>query len=127
VLRNAVVHKFDFCTFGGLAVLKTSHQTGRGGRSPGNGKRLRRSQMSGNEWSGTEDVEAAVAGGDLVLAPRVTVFARLRSDAGMTTAEYAVGTVAACGVGGVLVKVLTSESFSSLLWKVIEKAFSIIF
>ena len=31
-------------------------------------------------------------------------------DAGMTTAEYAVGTVAACGFGGVLYKVLTSDA-----------------
>ena len=31
------------------------------------------------------------------------------AEAGMTTAEYAVGTVAACGFAGVLYKVITSD------------------
>lgn len=44
-------------------------------------------------------------------------------DAGMTTAEYAVGTVGACGFGGVLVTVLTSEPVKDLLVRVIEHAF----
>ena len=44
-------------------------------------------------------------------------------DAGMTTAEYAVGTVAACGFSGVLYKVLTSDSVINLVKDVIEKAF----
>lgn len=51
----------------------------------------------------------------------------LGGQVGMTTAEYAVGTVAACGAGGVLVKLLTGSSMSELLWKVVEKAFSVIF
>lgn len=42
---------------------------------------------------------------------------------GMSTAEYAVGTVAACGLGGILVKLLTSPEVQQLLWGVIEKAF----
>jgi hypothetical protein len=45
------------------------------------------------------------------------------ADAGMTTAEYAVGTVGACGFGGVLVTVLTSEPVKNLLVRVIEHAF----
>jgi len=48
-------------------------------------------------------------------------------DAGMSTAEYAVGTVAVCGLGGVLIKLLTSETFVNLLWQVINKAFSFLF
>lgn len=44
-------------------------------------------------------------------------------DAGMTTAEYAVGTVAACGFSGVLYKVVTSPTVLSLMKDVIEKAF----
>lgn len=36
-------------------------------------------------------------------------------EAGMTTAEYAVGTVAACGLGGVLYKVVTSPSITELI------------
>lgn len=44
-------------------------------------------------------------------------------DAGMTTAEYAVGTVAACGFGGVLFKLLTSPEVLGLLRDVITHAF----
>lgn len=51
---------------------------------------------------------------------------RLRSERGMTTAEYAVGTVAACGFGGILYKLLTSEPIQDLLGTVIEKAFGVI-
>ncbi|HQR80574.1 MAG TPA: DUF4244 domain-containing protein, partial [Actinomycetota bacterium] len=36
------------------------------------------------------------------------VIQRLASEDGMSTAEYAVGTVAACGFGGILVKLLSS-------------------
>jgi hypothetical protein len=49
------------------------------------------------------------------------------ADAGMATAEYAVGTVAACGFGGVLYKLLTSETVLKLLTSVIKRAFSISF
>ena len=45
------------------------------------------------------------------------------SDAGMTTAEYAVGTVAACGFSGILYKVVTSPEVLTLVKDVIEKAF----
>jgi Protein of unknown function (DUF4244) len=55
-----------------------------------------------------------------------TIRARLRSDKGMTTAEYAVGTVAACGFGGVLLELLTSDSVLGLLGDVIRSAFSAI-
>ncbi len=44
-------------------------------------------------------------------------------DAGMTTAEYAVGTVAACGFGGVLYKVITSGAVRELVTSVISRAF----
>ncbi|MBW8801000.1 MAG: DUF4244 domain-containing protein [Streptomyces sp.] len=46
-----------------------------------------------------------------------------RDDGGMTTAEYAVGTVAACGFSGVLYKVITSPTVLTLMKDVIEKAF----
>ncbi len=58
--------------------------------------------------------------------PMSKVTAVLRRDDGMTTAEYAVGTVAACGFGGILYKLLTSETVASLLEDVISKAFSVI-
>ncbi len=56
--------------------------------------------------------------------------ARLRTvqqDDGMTTAEYAVGTVAACGFGGVLYKVITSDPVTDLLSTLVEKALTWIF
>jgi hypothetical protein len=43
-------------------------------------------------------------------------------DAGMTTAEYAVGTVAACGFGAVLYKLLTSDTVVHLLEGIITRA-----
>jgi hypothetical protein len=48
-----------------------------------------------------------------------------RADEGMTTAEYAVGTVAACGFGGILYKLLTSDTVRSMLKDIIERALSI--
>lgn len=48
----------------------------------------------------------------------------LRGDRGMSTAEYAVGTVAACGFAGLLIKLLTSDRASALVWQVVERAFS---
>lgn len=45
----------------------------------------------------------------------------------MTTAEYAVGTVAACGFGGVLYKVITSPEVLGLLRDVIAHAFHLSF
>ena len=56
--------------------------------------------------------------------------ARLRSggpETGMTTAEYAVGTVAACGFGGILYKVITSPEVIGLLRDVIAAAFKFSF
>ncbi|MCR4513657.1 DUF4244 domain-containing protein [Aeromicrobium sp. 50.2.37] len=43
-----------------------------------------------------------------------------RQEQGMTTAEYAVGTLGACTVGGVLVKVGQSEWFGELVRDVID-------
>lgn len=50
-----------------------------------------------------------------------------RQDAGMTTAEYAVGTVATAGLGGILITILTSDAFRELLWELITKAISAFF
>ncbi|WP_246531292.1 DUF4244 domain-containing protein [Streptomyces bathyalis] len=47
---------------------------------------------------------------------------QLRSDAGMSTAEYAVGTIAACGFAAVLYKVVTSGAVSSELQQLVERA-----
>ncbi len=47
---------------------------------------------------------------------------RLRQDDGMTTAEYAVGTIAACAFAAVLYKVVTSGSVLTLLGRIIRSA-----
>jgi Flp pilus assembly pilin Flp len=48
-------------------------------------------------------------------------------ETGMTTAEYAVGTVAAAGLGSVLLKVLLSPAVKDLIMRAIEHAFSFLF
>jgi Protein of unknown function (DUF4244) len=58
---------------------------------------------------------------------RARLAALRRSDRGMATAEYAVGTVAACGFGGLLYKLLTSDAVRGLLMDLIKKAFSLPF
>lgn len=44
-----------------------------------------------------------------------------RNEAGMSTAEYAVGTVSACGFAGVLYKVLTSSWGEGFLQGILDK------
>ncbi|MBM3686439.1 MAG: DUF4244 domain-containing protein [Actinobacteria bacterium] len=56
------------------------------------------------------------------------VLARIRrEDAGMTTVEYAVGTVAAAGFGGLLIKLLMSDEARNLIWGLISNALSALF
>ena len=54
---------------------------------------------------------------------------RLRAygDAGMSTAEYAIGTVAACAFAAVLYKVVTSGQILSLLTGVVSRALHVPF
>jgi Flp pilus assembly pilin Flp len=49
------------------------------------------------------------------------------NEEGMTTAEYAVGTIAAAGLGGVLIKLLMSSEVQDLIWKIIQQAFKFLF
>lgn len=49
---------------------------------------------------------------------------RPRGDAGMTTAEYAVGTVAACAFAAILYQVVTGQSVVSALGALIQSALS---
>lgn len=46
---------------------------------------------------------------------------RRRAERGMTTAEYTVGTLGACTVGGVLVKIGQSPWFGDLVKGLLEK------
>lgn len=48
----------------------------------------------------------------------------IKDDTGLTTAEYAVGTVAVAGLGGVLIKLLTSDSVRDLIWSLISGVLS---
>lgn len=56
------------------------------------------------------------------------VLARLselsRDDRGLSTAEYAVGTVAVAGLGGLLIKLLSSDEVRNLIWEILKSAFS---
>ena len=51
----------------------------------------------------------------------------MRNDDGMTTAEYAVGTVAAAGLGGILIKLLSSPEVRDLIWSLLSNAFKSMF
>ena len=52
---------------------------------------------------------------------------RRQDDAGMVTAEYAVGTVAAAGFGCVLYELLSDDSVLSLLSDLVGKALRSVF
>jgi hypothetical protein len=52
---------------------------------------------------------------------------RTAVDAGMTTAEYAVGTVAACAFAALLYKVITSTQVLDLLTGVVSRALHVPF
>lgn len=54
---------------------------------------------------------------------RAAIADRMHSDDGLSTAEYAVGTVAAAGLGGILIKILTSDEVRNLIWNVVSTAF----
>jgi hypothetical protein len=63
------------------------------------------------------------------VAPRQhsrTTWSRVRrGDDGMTTAEYAVGTVAACAFGGALYKLVTSSSVAGMLSDLLQRALNV--
>ncbi len=52
---------------------------------------------------------------------RLTSLLAVRSEEGMNTAEYAVGTVGACGFAGILYKLLTSDWAQSVLQSIFDK------
>ena len=60
-------------------------------------------------------------------AGRVRQCRAAAAQAGMSTAEYAVGTIAACGFAAVLYKIVTSGPVRSALTGVIEKALHVPF
>jgi hypothetical protein len=56
---------------------------------------------------------------------RATAAARQMSEAGASTAEYAMTMVAACGFAGVLLAIIRSSPIKSLLLTIIQKAMSL--
>ncbi len=60
--------------------------------------------------------------GKRLLRLRARIRTRLRGDAGMSTAEYAVGTIAAVAFAGVLFKVVSSPSVQTALTQIIARA-----
>jgi hypothetical protein len=59
-------------------------------------------------------------------ALRALLRVRQMTDVGMTTAEYAIGTLAACAFAGVLIKILTSAKVADLLTGIVTKALSVV-
>jgi Flp pilus assembly pilin Flp len=49
-----------------------------------------------------------------------------RDERGMTTAEYALGTVATVSFVGVIISILQNADFRAALWGILEKLFSFI-
>ncbi len=58
------------------------------------------------------------------ISSRFSAFAR--DERGMTTAEYAVGTVSACSFAGILYKILTSGFGQQLLEGLLDKVMDIL-
>ena len=56
---------------------------------------------------------------------RIAVYATANRERGMSTAEYAVGTIAACAFAALLFKVVTSPEVHDMLAKLIDKALKI--
>ncbi|WP_455432788.1 DUF4244 domain-containing protein [Streptosporangium soli] len=56
---------------------------------------------------------------------RIQLISRLGPDRGMSTAEYAVGTIAACGFAALLFKVVTSPEVRELLVGLINRALKV--
>lgn len=52
---------------------------------------------------------------------------REAAESGMTTAEYAVGTVAACGFAGLLFTILTSSQVQGMVTGIVERALQLPF
>lgn len=72
------------------------------------------------------DVEPARSRQHLALVGPGGLLQRARfEEDGMTTAEYAVGTLAACAFGAVLLKVVTSDGIAKLLADLIKRALSV--
>ncbi len=70
--------------------------------------------------------QVSIEGGEVISKTLRTVSARfallVAEDDGMSTAEYAIGTIAAAAFGAVLYTVVTGDSIVSALTGIIDKA-----
>ncbi len=70
--------------------------------------------------------QVSIEGGEMISKTLRTVSARfallVTEDDGMSTAEYAIGTIAAAAFGAVLYTVVTGDSIVSALTGIIDKA-----
>lgn len=57
---------------------------------------------------------------------RPTSLLARRTEDGMNTAEYAVGTVGACGFAGILYKLLTSDFGQNILQSVFDRVLTLL-
>lgn len=60
------------------------------------------------------------------LAARVSTTLQHRDQRGMATAEYAMGTISACGFGAMLYKLLTSDFGQNLLQSIFDKVLQLL-
>lgn len=78
-------------------------------------------------YAGIHSARHSLAAVLLWVVDRLLGPVRARSgEAGMTTAEYAVGTIAACGFAAILYQVVTGDSIISALGGLISRALSTI-
>lgn len=95
------------------------HHTGTAGPRPASLRVPRPSSSAGPR------LRHALAAALLWLVDRLLGPVRARAgEAGMTTAEYAVGTIAACGFAAILYQVVTGDSIISALGGLISRALS---
>lgn len=60
------------------------------------------------------------------IATHVAAALGTRNQSGMSTAEYAVGTVSACGFAGILYKILTSDFGEGLLQSILDNVIGLL-
>lgn len=53
-------------------------------------------------------------------------FQRRHDERGMTTAEYAVGTVASVSIVSVLISIINNPEFQRVLWELVQLVFKVV-
>ncbi|WP_155349274.1 DUF4244 domain-containing protein [Acrocarpospora pleiomorpha] len=105
-----------------LALVRSAGPIVPAGRVSGDQVRARRRDRN-RSWSREQTL--AVVDRARRLGVQWTLAAGARREAGMSTAEYAVGTIAACGFAALLFKVVTSGEVQEMLAALIQKALNL--